>query len=457
MACSRYSDASTLQCADYSVDSTYPQPGMPYQRDQHLHHPSFDHHLALFDRQYPDSYGHTLAFSRPSFERSFNNGMHTTYQSPTPESQPPYFTPSPSLSYERCSSRHSGSSSPSLGSSASFLPVTPELHDLAVPALTASSCDPPFGAYGEVSCVSMQFVQAYPDTPQFEGLGDDFDLPDTQPQEMVPMAEDTWPSQPAPAQQAISIVREDDDNGHTSDEIEVVPRRRGPKHRHIRPHPAAKPTKIEKRHPSRGHRQPTSPVPLSPAPPSSPRAFPCPLAPYGCPSAFKAKNEWKRHAFTQHFRLKFWRCDQCSRADPAKAPNDFNRKDLFVQHVRRMHPVAAPVAQARSRRKRSGRAQTLALAREPGVQAALNEAAERCAVGEGAPPSGCACLFCEERFEGEGCLGEYMEHVGRHMDERKKLGMEAVALAEWKGDGEMERWLLEQGLVVEGEGALVLP
>lgn len=54
-------------------------------------------------------------------------------------------------------------------------------------------------------------------------------------------------------------------------------------------------------------------------------------------------------------------------------------------------------------------------------------------------------------------MGEYMEHVGRHMDERKKLGMEAVALAEWKGDGEMERWLLDQGLVVEGEGALVLP
>lgn len=304
----------------------------------------------------------------------------------------------------------------------------------------------------------MEFVQAYPDTPQFEGLGDDFDFPDTQPQEMVPMAEETCSSQLAPEQQAISIVKQEDDKGHISDEIEVLPRRRPTKPqppRRLQPYPPAKPTKIEKRRPSHRHRQPV-PSP-SPTPPSCPRAFPCPLAPYGCPSAFKAKNEWKRHAFTQHFRLKFWRCDQCSRADPAKAPNDFNRKDLFVQHVRRMHPIAAPVTQARSRRKRSARAQTLALAREPGVQAALNEAAERCAVGEGAPPRGCACLFCEERFEGEGCLGEYMEHVGRHMDERKKLGMEAVALAEWRGDGEMERWLLDQGLVVEGEGALVLP
>ena len=36
---------------------------------------------------------------------------------------------------------------------------------------------------------------------------------------------------------------------------------------------------------------------------------------------------------TQHFRMGFWRCDQCT--DSPDRPNDFNRKDLFVQHVRR--------------------------------------------------------------------------------------------------------------------------
>lgn len=37
-------------------------------------------------------------------------------------------------------------------------------------------------------------------------------------------------------------------------------------------------------------------------------------------------------------RLGFWRCDQCP--DVHCKPNDFNRKDLFIQHVRRMHPVS---------------------------------------------------------------------------------------------------------------------
>ena len=68
------------------------------------------------------------------------------------------------------------------------------------------------------------------------------------------------------------------------------------------------------------------------------RAFPCTFATYGCPSTFTSKNEWKRHVQTQHMRLGFWRCDQCP--DVHCKPNDFNRKDLFIQHVRRMHPVS---------------------------------------------------------------------------------------------------------------------
>ncbi|KAK8213263.1 hypothetical protein M8818_002561 [Zalaria obscura] len=64
-------------------------------------------------------------------------------------------------------------------------------------------------------------------------------------------------------------------------------------------------------------------------------AFPCPLAPYGCTSSFGTKNEWKRHVNTQHLRLDLWRCDQCPERD--NGPNEFNRKDLFVQHLRRMH------------------------------------------------------------------------------------------------------------------------
>jgi hypothetical protein len=89
------------------------------------------------------------------------------------------------------------------------------------------------------------------------------------------------------------------------------------------------------------------------------RSFPCPLAPYGCTASFGAKNEWKRHAATQHFRLGFWRCDLCppetktlnshksnnsNNRKPNPTYNDFNRKDLFIQHVRRMHSDSIPLA-----------------------------------------------------------------------------------------------------------------
>ncbi|TKA71641.1 hypothetical protein B0A55_07574 [Friedmanniomyces simplex] len=80
---------------------------------------------------------------------------------------------------------------------------------------------------------------------------------------------------------------------------------------------------------------------------ASPRTFPCPFAQYGCTSTFGSKNEWKRHVYTQHLRLGIWRCDQCSNGD--RRPHDFNRKDLFVQHVRRMHPVTAEARKAVSK------------------------------------------------------------------------------------------------------------
>ncbi|RMZ84948.1 hypothetical protein DV738_g80, partial [Chaetothyriales sp. CBS 135597] len=74
------------------------------------------------------------------------------------------------------------------------------------------------------------------------------------------------------------------------------------------------------------------------------RAFYCPFAAFGCESVFPTKNEWKRHTAAQHLQVDFYRCDMggCSASHPnqvtiAKGHNDFNRKDLFTQHCRRMH------------------------------------------------------------------------------------------------------------------------
>lgn len=93
------------------------------------------------------------------------------------------------------------------------------------------------------------------------------------------------------------------------------------------------------------------------APPASvkqKRPFPCIFHRYGCRTEFPNKNEWKRHVAYQHLQLCYYRCDidDCNpEINPAlvrpgsngdsdaveKIYNDFNRKDLFTQHVRRMH------------------------------------------------------------------------------------------------------------------------
>ena len=177
------------------------------------------------------------------------------------------------------------------------------------------------------------------------------------------------------------------------------------------------------------------------------RAFHCPLAPYGCKSAFSAKNEWKRHAITQHFRLGFWRCDQCT--ESPDRPNDFNRKDLFIQHVRRMHLTnSTTVPETKPSKKKTrvhGKVATT-------VQAALDKIARRCYRLTPSVPQSCCCVFCEEKFEGDGAMESRTEHVGKHMESRRKEGLEPVAVGEWREDGELEAWLLVHGMVVKGKG-----
>lgn len=84
--------------------------------------------------------------------------------------------------------------------------------------------------------------------------------------------------------------------------------------------------------------------------------FVCSFSRYGCASTFASKNEWKRHIASQHVQLGFFRCDvgNCNGGhkpnnkmtststlnhhdQPGHQTNDFNRKDLFTQHQRRMH------------------------------------------------------------------------------------------------------------------------
>jgi hypothetical protein len=103
----------------------------------------------------------------------------------------------------------------------------------------------------------------------------------------------------------------------------------------------------------------------------------CTFAFAGCPSIFNSKNEWKRHCTSQHLGLEEWECTEClphtngrsstsgmtnttsnsssgslgasgeigasggnGKGHGSSRPGTFNRKDLFTQHLRRMHAPA---------------------------------------------------------------------------------------------------------------------
>ncbi|GAB1743679.1 hypothetical protein NU219Hw_g604t1 [Hortaea werneckii] len=181
------------------------------------------------------------------------------------------------------------------------------------------------------------------------------------------------------------------------------------------------------------------------------RSFPCPLTVYGCTSTFGSKNEWKRHVSTQHIRLSFWRCDQCPTED--RQPNDFNRKDLFIQHVRRMHPLVLNERKSAVRVPRKGkRGSECGVEKDDAMETALAEIAKRCTIKLRGAPIQSGCLFCDATFEGPNSWEERMEHVGRHMEAARKLDRAAPHLNSWRHDDLTERWLRAEGLVVEGKG-----
>jgi hypothetical protein len=56
-----------------------------------------------------------------------------------------------------------------------------------------------------------------------------------------------------------------------------------------------------------------------------------------CSSTFRSKNERERHIVTLHQCASFYRCSDCSESTTKGKVNKFNRKDLFTDHLRRMH------------------------------------------------------------------------------------------------------------------------
>jgi hypothetical protein len=442
---------------------------VPWQGHPSMYHQANErqHHGFNVSRQANDQDWVRGLNSTPPACHLTSEATYSSYHSPYENLHRPYYSSSSTL-YDSSSSS-SDRLSPSIVSRASSLLPSSEPYrfETAHQGLGFASCSDE--GYGDSSCVTMQVIQKTADTSYEEPTGSFGCYEVYEPQEVVPVASNEYDPPSSPYnQRPIPIAGMGSFDHDTSSEPETVPepkpepdseyepdlapshrRRRAPKHRLLA---AAKSRNRVNKRPSTQH--PASPLTKEQPLPTheTARAFICPLAPYGCTAAFNAKNEWKRHALTQHFRLGFWRCDQCT--ETSNGPNDFNRKDLFVQHVRRMHPAnpTMPTSNSHINSKKKSRS----YGRVAAVEAALNKTAERCYQRTREAPETCCCVFCEETFEGDTALESRVEHVGKHMESRRKDGLEPVPVVDWRGDQELEAWLLRYKMMFRSKGALEL-
>ncbi|KAI9657200.1 MAG: hypothetical protein M1829_006946 [Trizodia sp. TS-e1964] len=188
------------------------------------------------------------------------------------------------------------------------------------------------------------------------------------------------------------------------------------------------------------------------------RPFNCTFRFAGCLGTFGSKNEWKRHVYSQHLQLGFWRCEYptCNIPGSPRAGkghgmgampsgsagtvshNDFNRKDLFTQHLRRMHlPKSQTPAQTQKWEEQ------------------LPSLHDRCFVTTRQPPQASRCIVdgCSASFSGPNSWEERMEHVGRHY-ELACMAEEALGTANGIGDQDLLAWAVAEGVIRAAEGGM---
>jgi hypothetical protein len=179
------------------------------------------------------------------------------------------------------------------------------------------------------------------------------------------------------------------------------------------------------------------------------RPFTCVFGFAGCESTFAAKNEWKRHVASQHLVLNYWLCCQgtCAKisnsnpssaqvfsgygAAPPALPNGaiFNRKDLYTQHVRRMH--VPPALKKQIKQKKTVQEW------EERIQTLQSEAHKlRCDLPQYMV---CPAPQCGAQFHGANAWDERMEHVAKHLD-KAAAGLEEPTAFGGPGDQTLTLW-----------------
>lgn len=155
------------------------------------------------------------------------------------------------------------------------------------------------------------------------------------------------------------------------------------------------------------------------------KTYSCSFKQYGCESTFSTKNEWKRHFASQHLKLEYYRCDLKGCDTASKGPNDFNRKDLFTQHLRRMH---APWTGGKTNPTAAEKAE---------FEATLDEHARRCVRLLRAPPAKTSCAECNNIVFTD--WSKRMEHMSQHYEHDPQF--------EEARDSELECWAFEEKIL----------
>ena len=116
--------------------------------------------------------------------------------------------------------------------------------------------------------------------------------------------------------------------------------------------------------------------------------------------------------------------------------HDFDRKDLFTQHIKRMH---APSNSASQADKAAFEAQI------PAIQ-------DRCHRQLRSPPPRSRCIYCPDKvFEGPGSWTDRLEHVGKHLEKnevKKDEEMEDEDLRTWMMQQHFMEWKAQTGYKV---------
>jgi hypothetical protein len=176
------------------------------------------------------------------------------------------------------------------------------------------------------------------------------------------------------------------------------------------------------------------------------RPFTCTFHFSGCEQTFGSKNEWKRHVFSQHLQLHYWRCDHL---DCGGRSAIFNRKDLFGQHLKRMH---GPKTQ-NGNKTENGNKDSLRIKHSQDKEfrhfqdTEIPKIQERCLRTRRAPPEWSQCGYCLEKFEGEGSWDQRMEHVGKHYEKNSK----GIDPESWVMDEGLVEWAIEARIVEKSE------